>query len=187
MSIKTFVYSGLKYGVAGMGGLIIIACSSGNSDDWPKMQADNLWQKLEQSDAKSIGGDEINEASLIEPPFYGTEISLVDIRSTLSEIELALPNRAENMQTAVDAYNAAPTIDKSSFWRGVEIENSRLNELTSVLRNIEFHLVNNNVAETELLLTRKLIIAANSISQDAPNDINLETMNFNNQDGNIAQ
>ncbi|MDG1438590.1 MAG: gamma-glutamyltransferase, partial [Emcibacteraceae bacterium] len=186
---KTFIYNSLKCSVAGILMLGIISCASGNSEDWPKMQADNLWQDLEQSDAKLEMNADNNSASLTVPPFSNSKISLVDVRNTLTEIELALPNKMQNLEKAVQSYRDAPSNDKARYWRGIEVEKSRLNELTSALRNIEYQIESNKSAETELILTRELITKINNMSPVMPRDVNLASMNiteiedapFNNQ------
>jgi gamma-glutamyltranspeptidase / glutathione hydrolase len=176
MSKNTFTYNGLKYCSVGIGLIFIAACASNKSDDWPKMKADNLWQELEQSEVKNVDKINNNNASLIKPPFAGTEISLIDIRSTLVEIEKALPSKLKSMKEALNAYNAAVFNDKASFWRGVEIEKSRLNEISNALSNIEFQLLNDDSAFNELLMTRKLLAIVQSMLPEAPDDVSLTSM-----------
>lgn len=161
--------------------IAIAACSYGNSDEWPKMEADNLWVELEQNQVgdaalaiESQDGGEL--PNLSKSPFEQAAIPLADIRVMLIEIERDLPFLAIKVEKAVDEFEAATQEDKALYWRGVEIEKSRVNELTGKLRSIEFQVGSNERAQAELALTRRLLAQTQQITPDAPDSLNLALM-----------
>lgn len=159
----------------------VAACSSGNSDEWPKLEADNLWVELQQNNANNGVLDNENTGSDDQPnlsslPFEQVPIPLADIRIMLREIERDFPYLATSIEKAVDQFEASAQEDKALYWRGIEIEKSRINELTGKLRSIEHQIAENDQASVERQLTSRLLARAQEITPDAPDNLNLALM-----------
>ena len=137
MRKKTLLISSLKTVVATFMVFLIVACASGSSDDWPKMQADELWLELEKRNTASNETSKSAPAAASDPnpskpPFEGAPLALTDIRVMLAEIERDLPFRMQSIAAAVDLFENAADTDKALHWRGVELEKSRLNGQTRI-------------------------------------------------------
>lgn len=180
MAKKSLFNNGLRYSSAIMFIASIMACASDNSEEWPKLEADNLWQDLEVNrgeKAVSINQAEANEnTSLLKPPFEEKPFSLEEAREELRDIEFLLPQREKGIATALNAFSQATGENKASLWRGVEIEKSRINDLTSRLRSLDFQLMNFDQALLEKQLVERLLNKAANITPETPSDLNLSLM-----------
>jgi len=159
----------------------VAGCSTGNSDEWPTMEADDLWVELEQNNTgdvstsdKNIGSD--NQPSLLSSSIERKQMPLADIRVALREIERDLPYLTSRIEKAVDQFEAAAQEDKARFWRGVEIEKSRINELTGKLRNIDYQIADDDQAIAERGLTKQLLDRVKQITPNTPDSLNLALM-----------
>lgn len=157
------------------------ACTPTNSDDWPKMEADALWQQLE-SDQDQTTVAQNNDPSLSDgsnlsrPPFMGTPVSLLDIQVTLDEIERDLPFHEQSIKKALADFESAAEGEKALYWRGVEIEKSRINDLTGQLRNISYQIADNSQASAERQLARMLLINAEAITPASPDEMTMAAL-----------
>lgn len=158
----------------------IMACASGNSDDWPTLKADELWQELgqegDQSQTIATGNSNAENTTLLKPPFRQQEVSLIDIRVSLSEMERDIPFHRENISKALDEFDRAKVTEKALYWRGVEIEKSRINDLLSRLRGIEYQVASNDSAAAERRLAAELLARAEELIPHMPSDLNLAVM-----------
>lgn len=180
MAKKSLLNSGLRSFGALLSIASIIACSSNNSEEWPELRADNLWQELGESSSSetwSAVNDSVSEsASPSKPSFETVVISLENVQKELRDIEFLLPKREEAVSKALNDYFDAPTDDKISFWGGVEIERSRINDLASRLRLLNYKLENNSQATKEKQLISRLLIKAENITPVTPSDLNLSSL-----------
>ncbi len=159
----------------------LAACSSAGSDDWPVLVADPLWADLEETRNREVAAGDVDTVgtsnpSLSKSPYEASPVSLIDIRVTLDEVERDLPYLAENMAKALDLFEAAAEGDKALYWRGVEIEKSRINELTGKLRTIEYQIADNDQAADERQLARILLARIKEITPAAPDSLDLALM-----------
>ncbi len=151
--------------------LLITACTSGNSDKWPVMQADNLWQELEKSQKEDVVLYEKTsspENQLLEPPFFTEPPTLLDIQNALQEIQRDLPSHEEKIALALEQFENAEDAQKGRYWRGVEIEKSRLNDIVVALRDIEYQISQNSDAQNEMNLTTALLERAVKLMPNKP-------------------
>lgn len=160
---------------------VLVGCSSGGQSEWPKMEADSLWAELENKrtadpEAPNQISDESSGSSLATPPFAEKSVSLLDIQVSLQEIERDLPFHAETIAKAMDQYEASPDEDKAMRWRGVELEISRLNELSAKLRTISRQIGGNDQAGKERQLTNQLLNRIEEIIPATPDSIDLALM-----------
>lgn len=193
MSKKSLFNKGLKLFSVLISMVSIISCSSNNLDEWPELHADNLWQELEETnpnDAKEAIDDNVtNIASPSKPAFDDVVISLEEVKKELRDIEFLLPQREAAVSKALNDYFDASAADKASFWRGVEIEKSRINDIASRLRLLEYKFENNSQATLEKQLIARLLEKAENIIPVTPSDLNLSSLqnlengnaNFENQ------
>ena len=154
----------------------LMGCASNNSEDWPTMQADSLWQQLEEGQTDgTISNGNISvaeeEANLSMPTMQEARISLPDIRLNLSEIERDLPIHAENIAKSLQEFENAVEEDKALHWRGVEIEKSRLNDKMGRLREIQRQTSNTPAASNELRMASALLNRAEEIMPDQYYDL----------------
>ena len=125
--------------------VLISSCSSSQSEDWPKMAADTLWQDLEQKRTSSPSDEDVTENAddnvSLSPPSDGVaKIPAIDMTVIMDEVDRDLPVYRENMARALDRYENSDDENKDLHWRGVEIEISRLNDVLGRLRTIEHQL-----------------------------------------------
>lgn len=157
---------------------ILISCSSSGSDEWPKLEADRLWQKLEQeqSDTEILSDNSLNnnETILLPSATASPSISLSDIDLSLNEIENKLTLHEKNIQLAVDKFENANGEDKDLHWRGIEIQKSRLNSDLSVLRDIVFRLADKQEAVNERQRATMLLKRAEALMPDISYNANIE-------------
>lgn len=188
MAKKSLFNNGLKSFAMCMSVVSIMSCSSNNSDEWPILQADNLWEELgESSSDLGVSKEEVDagsSASPSKPRFEENVISLEDVKNELRDIEFLLPRREEAVRKALKSYHDARAEDKASFWRGVEIEKSRINDISGRLRLLDFKLENNNQAALEKQLIARLLEKAENITPITPSDLNLSSIQ-NLERGNI--
>jgi len=156
--------------------LCLVGCASNDSEDWPTMQADSLWQQLEESQTggnNPIDNIEVTEedANLSMPTMKEANLSLPDIRVSLSEIERDLPIHAENIEKSLQEFEDAVEEDKARHWRGVEIEKSRLNDKMGRLREIHRQILNTPTAANELRMASALLSRAENIMPDQYYDL----------------
>ena len=177
--------NGLKSGLTIVSMLLVGACASGNGSDWPKMEADNLWQELEKKQNEkinvsdntlSIDNPSSLNAPLVRPPFEAAPPTLSDIRYSLSEIERDLPLREQDIIAALLRFENADAEDKALHWRGVEIEKSRLIELVGAIRRISYQLRDNNEAADEQALVEQFMQRAAKISPETPEDMTTDRL-----------
>jgi len=159
----------------------LTACSFVNSDDWPLLTADPLWTELAETKNNDVVDEVIvtdifSEPILSNSPHAATPLLLIDVRVMLDKIERDLPYQALNMAKALVMFNAAAKEDKALYWRGVEIEKSRVNEFRGELRMIEHQIANNDQAVVERQLTNILLRRVEEITPDAPNSLDLTRM-----------
>ena len=159
---KSLYSSMLKFLAIFSWAFILISCSSSSQDQWPELRADGLWQDLSQVQNETLIEPEDDQGTDIRqeipaPPFATPTLSLLDIQVALSEIDRDFSFNQKNMARALSQYEEASITDKSSNWRAVEIQKSRLNDIVVKLRSIEYQIVDNPEATSELSLTRKLI------------------------------
>lgn len=179
MSKKSISINSLKTSLTFAVLVMITACASNNSDDWPKLEADNLWQQLEQGDG--ISKDVVqkhtaeNDMSLLKPPFGKTTLSLEEVRVTLNEIERDFPGYAENLNNAMNVYVNAMDVDKAMHWRGVEIEKSRINNMASALWIIVFQLASNDQMKDEVSRARVLLKKVGDVTPQMPDDMDMKS------------
>jgi len=109
MSKKSLFNKGLKLFSVLISMVSIISCSSNNSDEWPELHADNLWQELEETnpnDAKEAINDNVtNIASPSKPSFDDVVISLEEVKKELRDIEFLLPQREAAVSKALNEKN----------------------------------------------------------------------------------
>lgn len=179
---KISIYnSSLKNILCAVSVTALVACSSASSDDWPLLAADPLWAELEETRNSEVANSDLESAgtsnpSLSKSPYEASPELLLDVRVTLDEVERDLPYLADNMAKAMDLFDAAAEEDKALYWRGVEIEKSRINELSGKLRTIEYQIANNDHAAAERQLARVLLARAEEITPDAPDSLDLALM-----------
>lgn len=157
---------------------ILISCSSSGSDDWPKLEADQLWQELDQGqfEAGMVLDNSLNdnETNLLPSSVTSTTTSLSDIDTSLNEIENKLVLHEKNIQLAVDKFDNASGEDKDLHLRGIEIEKSRLNNDISILKNILYQLTDNQEAESERRQAAMLLNRAEQLMPDINYDAGVE-------------
>jgi len=161
--------------------VVFSSCSSINSDDWPKMEADALWQQLESKQNQAIVAENTTSTNnqntnLSRPPFENETLSLLDIKVSLDEIERDMPFHKENIARALDAFKVATEQEKAMYWRGVEIEKSRINDIASTLRAIEYQIANSDDAGAERELIKVLLNRTAELTPEAPSDLDLAMM-----------
>jgi len=182
MVMKKSLFINVLSGVICVAALtVLVACSTSNPEDWPKMEADSLWIELEENKGGEVAAvPESNtvdtKPSLSMLPFEDVPVLLIDIKVTLNEIERDLPFHAENIAKALDQFDGAPDEDKASYWRGVEVEKSRINEITGSLRTILYQIAGNDQAASERQLARVLLARAQEITPDRPDSLDLALM-----------
>ena len=155
---------------------ILLGCSSNKSEDWPIMQADSLWQQLEEDQSNEIiSNDNVTvseeDANLSMLTIQKASISMADIRVSLSEIERDIPIHAENITKSLQEFEEAVEEDKALHWRGVEIEKSRLNDKMVRLREIQRQISNTPTASNELRMASALLSRAEEIMPDQYYDL----------------
>ncbi len=155
---------------------ILTACSSYDSQDWPKLEADTVWQKLEKNQEDTeLSDDSIASDDLVTGPsilqVQSTTLSLTDIRASLNDIERALAAREDQLKKSVDLFENSQEEDRPLYWRGVEIEISRLNELVLKLRDIEYQISDHKQAIVEHKFAQNLIARAQEIMPSPPPDL----------------
>lgn len=181
MKIKSFYISALKGATVIVSTTLLVACSGSKQEDWPVMQADTLWQQLEKEGQEELAVNRDKQDSVVNPspakvPFERSDLSVIDVRVTLDEIERDLPYHEENISNALENYNASSPENKALNWRGVEIQISRINDLRARLRNIEYALRDNPDRMNEYNLTRALLQRADNLIPAQPAGLILASM-----------
>ncbi len=176
MSNKSMLNNMLKINMGVLFSLGLMGCASNNSEDWPTMQADSLWQQLEegQNDGTISNGNMTvteQDANLSMPAIQESSLSLPDIRVSLSEIARDLPIHAENIAKSLQEFEDAVEADKALHWRGVEIEKSRLNDRMGRLREIQRQISNKPSASNELRMASALLSRAERMMPDQYYDL----------------
>jgi gamma-glutamyltranspeptidase/glutathione hydrolase len=160
--------------------VFVVSCSGKNSEEWPKMQADSLWQDLEESGSQNDGTSEPevanDDTSLLAQPYQEDTISISEIRETLRDVEFLIPQREKGIASALSSFESAAEQEKASYWRGVEIEKSRINDIASRLRSIEYQLAKSDQFLIEKQMNGKLLKQVERIIPDAPTTLNLTSM-----------
>ncbi|MDA0707893.1 MAG: hypothetical protein O2963_02295, partial [Proteobacteria bacterium] len=72
---------------------------------------------------------------------------------------------------SVDLFENSQEEDRPLYWRGVEIEISRLNELVLKLRDIEYQISDHKQAIVEHKFAQNLIARAQEIMPSPPPDL----------------
>ena len=178
---KCMFYNGLKYVSCISLLTALIACSSSGSEDWPQLTADPLWSELEETANNDVvdGDNETSSpsnASLSRPPFETSTMPLLDVRVALDEVDRDLPHLADELAKALDLYDEAAEEDKARYWRGVEIQKSRINELRSKLRTIAYEIETNTKADEERAQVNALLNQIKDISPTAPDSLDIALM-----------
>ena len=166
----------LKWMVVWMSFIMLAACSSYDSQDWPTLEADTVWQNLEQNpENKDISSANIESDDLLPGPSplldHTPASSLKDIRASLNDIERALGAREDQLKNSIDLFENSPEEDRYLYWGGVEIEISRLNELVLKLRDIEYQISDHKQAIVEHKFAQNLIARAQEIMLSPPPDL----------------
>ena len=178
---KSFYINILKGTSVIAAAILFIACSSSKPEDWPVMQADTLWQQLEQEGQTELATSQKQPDVGVKPghskaPFEQTDLSITEVRVQLDEIERVLPYREENIRNALENYNASSPEDKALNWRGVEIQISRINDVRARLRDLEYALRDNPDHMNEYNLTRALLLRADNLIPAQPAGLTLASM-----------
>ena len=185
MPIKLIYYNSLKSVMSMVTVLFVGACASDNGADWPKMEADNLWQELEKKQSEesnpsetALNSDDQSSLNgpLAMPSFEVAPPTLSDIRYSLREIERDLPIHERGINAALLRFKNAEAQDKALHWRGVEIEKSRLNDMESALRRIEYQIRGNEETATEQELVERFMQWVTRISPDMPEDMTTDRL-----------
>ncbi|MCC3861420.1 hypothetical protein [Pseudemcibacter aquimaris] len=158
---KSLYYKYLKPVVFVLPVCIVAGCASGNDNEWPVLQADNLWNEIEEKandeSAVSLNSVNLNDTSLNNSFDNAHQMTMDEIRETISNSEIRINELEQNINVAIAAYNQASNDEKPQYWRGVEIEKSRLNDVGGTLRQIEYQLSSGGFVSSELTHVRTLL------------------------------
>ncbi len=181
MKNKSFYINVLKGTSFVVATILLIACSGSKPEDWPVMQADTLWQQLEKEGQEELAVSDGQQDRVIKPtpskvPFEQNDLSIIDMRVALDEIERDLPYHEKNIRNALENYDASSTENKALNWRGVEIQISRINDIRAQLRDIEYALRDNPDRLNEYNLTRALLLRADNLIPPQPAGLTLAFM-----------
>lgn len=177
---KPLINKYLKIGVMTAATALLIGCATGDENDWPALKADNLWQELEnsgQNDSQiSQNTSNSGNASLSSPSSGALNISNSEVQNVLSSSEIKLKALEESITKAIAAYANAGESEKARYWRGVEVEKSRIIDVAGNLRRVEYALSQNNPGSQDLMHVRTLLKNADRMSPDTPASVDMTLM-----------